>query len=269
MATVVRIDDAADPRLEDFRALSDADVRPDRRGVVIAEGQSVVERLLGSPYPVRAVIGEAHRIEALAPYLAGHDVPAFSLDKWLLSEVVGFRVTRGVLASATRPSPLTVDEVVAAATRLVVLEGLNDFENLGSLFRNAAAFGIDGVLLDDRCADPLYRRSVRVSMGHVLRVPFAVLRPGARDGGAPEALAQLADRGFATVALTPSGPVDLRDLPVLPAWAAVLGAEGPGLTEAAMAAATVRARIPMATGVDSLNVATAAAVAFSHLTAAR
>lgn len=266
MATVVRIDDAADPRLEDFRALSDADVRPDRRGVVIAEGQSVVERLLGSPYPVRAVIGEAHRLEALAPHLAGHDVPAYALDKWLLSEVVGFRVTRGVLASATRPPGHTVEQIVAGASRLAVLEGLNDFENLGSLFRNAAAFGIDGVLLDARCADPLYRRSVRVSMGHVLRVPFAVLPAGPRgDGGAPDGLRLLGERGFATVALTPSGPVDLRELPPLPAWAAVLGAEGPGLTEATMAAATVRARIPMASGVDSLNVATAAAVAFSHL----
>lgn len=269
VATVVRIDDAADPRLEDFRALSDADVRPDRRGVIIAEGQSVVERLLGSPYAVRAVIGEAHRIEALGPHLAGHDVPAYSLDKWLLSEVVGFRVTRGVLASATRPAGLAVEQVIAGASRLAVLEGLNDFENLGSLFRNAAAFGIDGVLLDDRCADPLYRRSVRVSMGHVLRVPFAVLEPGAQDGGAPAALARLAERGFDTVALTPSGTTDLRTVRPLRAWAAVLGAEGPGLTEATMAAATVRARIPMASGVDSLNVATAAAVAFSHLAAQR
>lgn len=265
VATVVDIDDAADPRLADFRALSDADVRPDRRGVVIAEGQSVVERLLGSPYPVRAVIGEPHRIEALAPHLAGHDVPAYALDKWLLSEVVGFRVTRGVLASATRPPGLSVEQVLAGASRLAVLEGLNDFENLGSLFRNAAAFGIDGVLLDARCADPLYRRSVRVSMGHVLRVPFAVLPAGPLDGGAAQGLALLADRGFTTVALTPAGTVEVSQLPPLRAWAAVLGAEGPGLTEATMAKATVRARIPMASGVDSLNVATAAAVAFSHL----
>jgi tRNA G18 (ribose-2'-O)-methylase SpoU len=268
VATVFTIHDAADPRLEDFRALSDSDVRPDRRGVVIAEGQSVVERLLGSPYPVRAVIGEAHRIEALAPHLAGHDVPAYALDKWLLSEVVGFRVTRGVLASATRAPALSVEQVVAGASRLAVLEGLNDFENLGSLFRNAAAFGIDGVLLDARCADPLYRRSVRVSMGHVLRVPFAVLPPGPHDGGAVQGLELLAARGFATVALSPAGALDVREVPALGAWAAVLGAEGPGLTEATMAAATVRARIPMASGVDSLNVATAAAVAFSHLTGA-
>ncbi len=266
VATVVRIDDADDPRVADFRALTDADVRPDRRGVVIAEGQTVVQRLLGSPYPVRAIIGEAHRIEALGPDLAGFDGPAYAVDKWVLSAIVGFRVTRGVLASSTRPPASTVEQVIAGATRLAVLEGLNDFENLGALFRNAAAFGIDGVLLDARCADPLYRRSVRVSMGHVLRVPFAVLPAGAHDGGAAAGLARLAEDGFATVALTPAGEVDVRALPPPPRWAAVLGAEGPGLTAAALAAATVRARIPMAGAVDSLNVATAAAVAFSHLT---
>lgn len=266
MATVVSIEDAQDPRLDDFRSLSDADVRPDRKGIVIAEGRSVVERLLESPYAVRAVIGEQHRIEALAPALAGHDVPAYVVGKWLLSDVVGFRVTRGVLASATRPAGLSIDDVVGGASRLAVLEGLNDFENLGALFRNAAAFGVDGVLLDARCADPLYRRSVRVSMGHVLRVPFAVLPAGGADGGAEAALRLLGERGFATVALTPSGSSDLRRLAAPRRWAAVLGAEGPGLTEAAMAACAVRARIPMAQGVDSLNVATAAAVAFSHLT---
>lgn len=265
MATVISIDDAADPRLDDFRALSDADVRADRRGIIIAEGHSVVQRLLGSPYAVRAIIGEPHRIDALAPLLDGRSISAFALDKWLLSQVVGFRVTRGVLASATRPVGLSVDQALAGADRVAVLEGLNDFENLGSLFRNAAAFGVDAVLLDARCADPLYRRSVRVSMGYVLRVPFAVLPAGERDGGAAAALGLLGERGFATVALTPSGSVDLPSLGALPRWAAVLGAEGPGLTEQTMAAAAVRARIPMAAGVDSLNVATAAAVAFSHL----
>ena len=126
-------------------------------------------------YPVRAVIGVPARIEALRPVLEPLDVAVYSLDKWLLSEVVGFRVTRGVLASATRPAAADPATVLRAARRVAVLEALNDFENLGALFRNAAAFGVDAVLLDPRCADPLYRRSVRVSMGHVLRVPFAVL----------------------------------------------------------------------------------------------
>ena len=257
---LVEIGEAGDPRLDDFRNLTDADVRPDRRGIVIAEGMNVVERLASSPYRVRAVIGVPARIEALRPVLEPLDLPVYPVDKWLLSEVVGFRVTRGVLASADRPDPIDPAELVATAARVAVLEGLNDFENLGALFRNAAAFGVDAVLLDERCADPLYRRSVRVSMGHVLRVPFAVL-----PDPWPASLRLLADR--TVLALTPDArATPLRDVPPPDRWAVLLGAEGPGLTEAAMQAATMRVRIPMATGVDSLNVATAAAVAFAHLT---
>jgi tRNA G18 (ribose-2'-O)-methylase SpoU len=255
---LIDIDDPADPRLADFRDLTDADVRPDRRGVVIAEGVNVVERLASSPYRTRAVIGVPARIEALRPVLEPLEVPVYRVDKWLLSDVVGFRVTRGVLASADRPDPIDPAALVRRARRVAVLEGLNDFENLGALFRNAAAFGVDAVLLDERCADPLYRRSVRVSMGHVLRVPFAVL-----PGPWPAALDVLRD--FTVLALTPSGATALRDLAPPRRWAVLLGAEGPGLSDAALAAADVRVRIPMAEGVDSLNVATAAAVAFAHL----
>jgi tRNA G18 (ribose-2'-O)-methylase SpoU len=261
MVRLVEIDDAADPRLDDFRNLTDADVRPDRRGVVIAEGVNVVERLARSTYRMRAVIGVPDRIAALRAVLDPLDVPAYTVDKWLLSDVVGFRVTRGVLASADRGAP--ADPVVLArdARRVAVLEGLNDFENLGALFRNAAAFGVDAVLLDPRCADPLYRRCVRVSMGHVLRVPFAVLLPGEW----PESLQLLRD--FTLLAMTPDpSATPLREIDVPQRWAVLLGAEGPGLSEVALAAADLRVRIPMAEGVDSLNVATAAAVAFAHLT---
>lgn len=255
------ITDPADPRLDDFRDLSDADVRPDRRGVVIAEGVSVVERLLGSPYPVRSVVGVASKIEALAPALAVADAPVTVVDKWVLSQAVGFRVTRGVLASADRPPASNADDLLATARRVVVLEQLNDFENLGAVFRNAAAFGVDAVLLDPRTADPLYRRSVRVSMGHVLRVPFARLpEPW------PDALNALRHKGFRVLALTPRASADpLRGVEAPPRWAVLLGAEGDGLTAAALAAADQQVRIPMASGVDSLNVATAAAVAFAHL----
>jgi rRNA methylases len=255
---LARITDAADPRLADFRDLTDADVRPDRRGIVIAEGVNVVERLAGSPYPVRSVVGVPARIGALRPVLEPLDVPVYEVDKWLLSDVVGFRVTRGVLASADRLTQVSRAALLTDARRVAVLEGLNDFENLGALFRNAAAFGVDAVLLDRRCADPLYRRSVRVSMGHVLRVPFAVL-----DDPWPEALR---DSGLTLLALTPRpDAVPLRDVSPPDRWAVLLGAEGPGLSEAALAAADVQVRIPMAEGVDSLNVATSAAVAFAHL----
>ena len=257
---LVEIGDPADPRLADFRNLTDADVRPDRRGVVIAEGVHVVERLTRSPYPVRAVIGVPDRLAALRPALESLDVPVFAVDKWTLSEVVGFRVTRGVLASADRPPRVSSAALLTSSERVAVLEGLNDFENLGALFRNAAAFGVDAVLLDPQCADPLYRRSVRVSMGHVLQVPFAVL-----DGPWPASLEAL--RNFTLLAMTPDpAATPLREIAVPKRWALLLGAEGPGLSAEAMAAADLRVRIPMADGVDSLNVATAAAVAFATLT---
>jgi tRNA G18 (ribose-2'-O)-methylase SpoU len=259
----VQVSDPADTRLSDFRDLTDADVRPDRRGVVIAEGVAVVERLLGSRYPPRAVFGEQPRLSALADALARFpDLPVYRADRWLLSDVVGFRLTRGVLASADRLPPATPEDVLAGATKVAVLESLNDFENLGALFRNAAAFGVDAVLLDSQCADPLYRRSVRVSMGHALRVPFAVL-PGL---WAP-ALAGLRERGFTLLALTPrADAIPLASVAPPDRWAVLLGAEGPGLTAASMSAADACVRIPMAPGVDSLNVATAAAVAFAQLT---
>jgi tRNA G18 (ribose-2'-O)-methylase SpoU len=260
---LIEIDDPADERLADFRDLMDADVRPDRRGIVIAEGANVVERLARSSYRVRSVIGVPARIEALRPALEPLDVDVYSVGKWVLSDVVGFRVTRGVMASAERPAPLDVDALLARATRIAVLESLNDFENLGALFRNAAAFGLDAVLLDPQCADPLYRRSVRVSMGHVLRVPFAVL-----PGDWPASLERVRRAGLTIVALTPSGQMSLRELHAASPpqrWAVLLGAEGPGLTAAALAAADARVRIPMAAGVDSLNVATAGAVAFAQL----
>jgi tRNA G18 (ribose-2'-O)-methylase SpoU len=257
----IELTDPGDPRLSDFRNLTDADARPDRRGIVIAEGVNVVQRLIGSRCSVRAVLGIADRIEALAPVLAGTDAPVYVVDKWLLSDVVGFRVTRGVLAAADRPAPIDVDTALATARRVAVLESLNDFENLGALFRNAAAFGVDLVLLDERCADPLYRRSVRVSMGHALRVPFAVL-----PGRWPQALEILARRGLVSLALTPDPAAEvLADLAAPQRWAVLLGAEGPGLTADALSAADRRVRIPMAPGVDSLNVATAAAIAFAHL----
>lgn len=258
---LIEVESADDPRLEDFRNLTDADVRPDRRGIVIAEGVNVVERLIGSRYPVRGVFGVPARIEALTPALSALDVPVFVADKWLLSDVVGFRVTRGVLASAGRLPQVSSTALLTHSERVAVLEGLNDFENLGALFRNAAAFGVDAVLLDARCADPLYRRSVRVSMGHVLGVPFAVLpEPW------PSALELVRDAGFRLLAMTPrASATPVRSVTAPAKWAVLLGAEGPGLTDAALEHADELVRIPMAPGVDSLNVATAAAIAFAQL----
>ncbi len=261
VAQLIEVTEVDDPRVDDFRDLSTADRRPDRpggRGLVIAEGVVVVERLIASDYPVRALLGVRRRIEALAEELAPLDVPAYVADADVMAEVVGFHLNRGVLAVADRAPELDVERLAAGSRRLAVLEGIGDHENLGALFRNAAALDLDGVLLGPGCSDPLYRRSVRVSMGHVLRVPFARLRSWPAD------LKLVRDHGFRVAALTPRADAEslrdarLDDGPV----AVLLGSEGPGLTEEALDAADVSVRIPMADGVDSLNVATAAAIAF-------
>jgi tRNA G18 (ribose-2'-O)-methylase SpoU len=262
---LIHIADRDDPRVDDFRHLSTADRRPDRpggKGLVIAEGTVVVSRLLASRYPVRALLGVERRFAELAGDLAGIDVPQYAASAETMADVVGFHLNRGILAVADRPAPLTVSEVVANAGTIAVLEGVGDHENLGALFRNAAALGVGGVLLGPGCSDPLYRRSVRVSMGHVLRVPFGHLAdwPGGLD--------DLRARGFAVAAFTPRpGSIPLRELRAhAPGRVALLfGAEGPGLTETALAAADHAVRIPMPAGVDSLNIATAAAVAFYEL----
>jgi tRNA G18 (ribose-2'-O)-methylase SpoU len=253
VATITPVADATDPRVDDYRDLTAADRRPDRpggRGLVIAEGVVVVRRLLHSPYPIRSLLGVPRRLDELAAVMA---------------TVVGFHLNRGVLAVADRAPAPDLAGLLRTARVLAVLEGVGDHENLGSLFRNAAALGVDGVLLGPRCSDPLYRRSVRVSMGHVLRVPFTEL-----PGPWPASLDVLRAAGLRVAALTPAADA----VPLARAGLAgqrvalVLGAEGPGLSDEALAAADLRVRIPMASGVDSLNVATAAAVAFHAVTPA-
>ncbi|MFF2395073.1 TrmH family RNA methyltransferase [Nocardia sp. NPDC058114] len=260
MAEVIDIDDPTDPRVDDFRDLSNADRRPDlpgRKGLVIAEGVVVVQRMLDSRFAPSALLGVGKRFETLESDLADRDLPYYRASAEVMAEVVGFHLNRGVLAVAPRPAELTVDEVLDGARTVAVLEGVNDHENLGSMFRNAAGLGADAVLFGDRCADPLYRRAVRVSMGHVLRVPFAQLPQW------PASLDLVRGKGFQIIALTPNpAAVNLATAMTGEKVALLLGAEGPGLTEEAMRATDVRARIPMSPGTDSLNVATAAAMAF-------
>lgn len=267
----IRITDPADPRLDDFRDLNRSDNRPDLpggKGLVIAEGPLVVGRLLASRFPVRALVGFGSR---LASFLAEQDVPAgipvYEVEREALKQVAGFDLHRGLLAAADRVPEAPVSEVIAPARSVVVLEGVGDHENIGSLFRNAAGLGIDAVLFGNGCADPLYRRSVRVSMGHVLRTPYAHFS-GTFTTWQRE-LEELRAAGFRLVSLTPDPAAqDLAGALVDAAgrpWekvALLVGGEGPGLTEHAMRATDVRARIPMAPGTDSLNVATAAAVSF-------
>jgi tRNA G18 (ribose-2'-O)-methylase SpoU len=260
VAVIIETNDPNDPVFDDFRELNSSDRRPDLpegKGLVIGEGVLVAQRLLGSRFQPRALLGVQRRLDELAPDLVGVNVPFVLTSAEVMAEVVGFHLNRGVLISANRPPALAVDDVLQDARTVAVLEGVNDHENLGSMFRNAAGLGVDTVLFGDRCADPLYRRSVRVSMGHILRVPFARIQHW------PRGLNVLREHGFQLISLTPdSSAVRLSEAMSGEKVALLLGAEGPGLSEAAMRATDVRARIPMAPGTDSLNVATAAAMAF-------
>lgn len=264
MATEIAVAEPGDRRLDDYRDLTRADRRPDRpggQGLVIAEGTVVVRRLLASKYPVRSLLGVRRRIEELADELAGVDVPAYIATADTMDDVLGFHLNRGVLAVADRASPPALSELAAGASLLLVLEGVNDHENLGALFRNAAALDVDGVLIGPGCADPLYRRSVRVSMGHVLRVAFAEV------DDLPAALRELQSSGFRVGALTPRAEAQpLSDFAAVGGPVALLlGSEGHGLSADALKAADAAVRIPMADGVDSFNVATAGAVACYEL----
>jgi tRNA G18 (ribose-2'-O)-methylase SpoU len=271
MATGIRLDDPADPRLADYAALTDAELRKRYErdaGVLIAEGPHVVRELVRSPYPVRSLLLAEERLAAMAD-VVGHlgvhapEVPVYVVARDVLDAVVRFPLHQGVLGCGRRLPRRAASEVVAASRRVVFLEGLNDHENLGTLFRTIRALGADGVLLGPGCADPLYRRSVRVSMGHVLQVPFASV-PATGAG-----LDLLRVAGFRTVALTPAAATDLRDLGVAAGErvAVLLGAEGPGLSDAALAGADERVRIAMRPEVDSLNVAIAGAIALHALQA--
>lgn len=271
---ITRIEDPADPRLADFRNLNHSDNRPDLpggKGLVIAEGPLVVGRLLASRFPVRALVGFRTKLETFLADPANAalvgQIPVYEVERETLAQVAGFDMHRGLLAAADRVAELSLSQAVSGARTVVVLEGVGDHENIGSMFRNAAGMGVDAVLFGNGCADPLYRRVVRVSMGHVLRLPFAQFQ-GTYTTWQRE-LEQLRQAGFRLVSLTPAeGSAQLAEALVDEAgrpWekvALMVGAEGPGLTEHAMRATDIRARIPMAPDTDSLNVATSAAIAF-------
>lgn len=286
---LVVVDDPDDPRLSFYRDLNDPAGRtrlgPDQ-SVFVVEGRLAVERLLTSEYTMRSLLVDDHQVRAASELVAttrARGAPVFVGSRAMVAATVGFALHRGVVAVANRASPTDARRLLADATGeptperapplVAILEGLNDHENIGALFRNAAAFGVAGVLLDPTCADPLYRRSIRVSVGHVLHMPFARLAPW------PTGLQQVRAAGFVVVALAPrpaSGAgvpsVSLGELKAStsgsdrPAGVALLlGAEGPGLTDAALAGSDVIVPIPIVDKVDSLNVATAAAIAFHAL----
>jgi tRNA G18 (ribose-2'-O)-methylase SpoU len=267
VAELLEVADPDDPRLADYRDLRDVELRKHleaEHGLFLAEGEKVVRRAVESGFAPRSFLMAPRWLDGLADVLDSSDAPCFVMSEALAEQVTGFHVHRGALASlARRPLP-SVDEVLAGARTVVVLEDIVDHTNVGAAFRSAAALGIDAVLLAPRCADPLYRRAVKVAMGAVFTVPYARLESWY------DAMPQLSRAGFTTVALTlAEGATAIEDaVDGLDRVALVLGSEGHGLSPRWETSADRRAVIPMRPGIDSLNVAAASAVA-CYVTARR
>jgi tRNA G18 (ribose-2'-O)-methylase SpoU len=260
------IEQLEDPRISIYRNVKDSTLR-DARGLFVVESRLCVRRLISaSHFSVCSVLVTETALEALGDALSQleEDTPVYVSSSSLLEKLVGYNLHRGCIALARRGSERSMDEILDSPPRLLVgLEQVANPENVGNVFRNAMAFGADAVLLSRDCADPLYRKAVRVSMGGALLTPFAYL------DGWPEAIERLRAAGFATLALsTEARAIDLAELEVEAVAgqriALILGAESEGLDEATLMAADWKVRIPMASGVDSLNVATAAGIALHH-----
>ncbi|HWJ66827.1 MAG TPA: RNA methyltransferase [Nocardioides sp.] len=267
MAELVEITSADDPRLADYRDLRDVELRKHleaEHGLFLAEGEKVVRRAVEAGYDARSFLMAPRWLDGLADVLERSDAPCFVVSEELAEEVTGFHVHRGALASLRRRTLPSIDEVLDGARSVLVLEDIVDHTNVGAILRSGAALGFDAALLAPRCADPLYRRSIKVAMGAVFSLPWTRL-PDWYD-----ALPDLSARGFTTVALTlapDAVPID-EAVAGVGKVALVLGSEGHGLTSRWEQAADRRAIIPMAAGIDSLNVAAATAVA-CYVTARR
>jgi tRNA G18 (ribose-2'-O)-methylase SpoU len=260
----IQITDPADPRVADYVSLTDVALRrrtEPERGLYIAESEKVIRRALRAGHRPRSYLMAERWLTELADVVAQAErdgIPVFVGEHPTIEALTGFHLHRGALASMQRPVLPTVQSLVAAARRVLVLEDIVDHTNVGAVFRSAAALGVDAILVTPRCADPLYRRAIRVSMGTVFQVPWTRIDPW------PGGIAILREAGFtvATLALSHDA-VSLDELAADPPerLALVLGTEGDGLSHHTVAAADLTVTIPMAGGVDSLNVAAAGAVA--------
>ncbi|WP_421935833.1 TrmH family RNA methyltransferase [Phenylobacterium sp.] len=259
---IVRIDDPDDPRLAPYRAVRERDL-VGREGLFVAEGRVVLEKaVVAMPDAIQSVLIAEHRMDALSGVLAGlpQATPVYAAAQAAMDAVVGFPIHRGILAIGRRPERDAAALLSGLPARALVvgLVGIANHDNMGGVFRNAAAFGADAVLLDDTCCDPLYRKAIRVSVGAALSTPFA------RVGDAAAMIGRLADAGFETVALSPAGETELRELRAAHRTAALFGAEGPGLPPEVLAQCRT-VRIAMAGGFDSLNVATTSGIVLHAL----
>jgi tRNA G18 (ribose-2'-O)-methylase SpoU len=259
-----RIEGAGDPRVAVFREVPDAE-RLRSQGLFVAEGRFIVARILAEPrYRVRAVlVNDASRRELAPAFDRRSDVPIFVGDRRDILALTGHDLHRGCLALVERPPAACPRDVLVSTGTVVVLEGVSNADNVGGVFRNAAAFDAAGVLLSPTCCDPLYRKAIRTSMGAALRVPFARLDDW------PAALVQVRAAGFTIAALTPREPSEsllaFSQRPRAGRTALLVGTEGAGLSAAVEAAADHRVRIPISAAVDSLNVAVAVGIALHAL----
>ena len=262
----IRVDDPDDERLAAYRNVPDPELLA-RDGVFVAEGRLVVRRLIEAQrFLVRSVMVTETALAPLRELLDRRDdLTVYVVSQVVMDRVTGFNIHRGCLAIGERPRPCQWRDLVTDARRAIALERIGNADNVGSMFRSASAFGVNAVLLERTCADPLYRKAIRTSMGAALNVPFANAEPW------PDVLRELAGNEWVVLAMTPS-PSATQLAEVIPEISArkvavVVGHEGDGLSDDALAACTHHARIPMSNDVDSLNVATAAAIALYELTA--
>lgn len=263
LPTIIPITDPEDPRIEPYRDVRERDL-VGRDGLFIAEGAVVVRSLVQSTrYRARSLLIADKRVEALEPMLAAlpADTPVYTATQPVLDRIAGFPLHRGILAVGERTEVPTAADLLGACgpvARVVMLFGIGNHDNMGGIFRNAAAFGADAVILDSGCCDPLYRKAIRVSVGATLLVPTARLAAG------EDPLALLDRFGFEAVALSPAGAETLAALNPPRRAALLFGSEGPGLPQALLARAR-SVRIPMAGDFDSLNVATTSGIVLHHV----
>lgn len=261
---ILTVSDLADPRLDDYRGLRDVQLRTSleaEHGLFLAEGEKVIKRAVDTGYAVRSFLMAPRWVAGLADRIEASGAPCYLLAEDQIEQVAGFHVHRGALASLARPTLRTVPDVLADARRVVVLEDVVEHTNVGAIFRSAAAFGVDALVLSPRCADPLYRRSIKVSMGAVFSLPYV------RLGDWYHAPDHLRGLGFRLLALTPDPAASsIETIGDHEGRVALLmGTEGAGLSARWLSAADARVRIPISPAVDSLNVAAATAVACYQL----
>ena len=272
MPNIIEITDFTAPELDVYARLTEAQLLnrfEPKKGQFIAESPKVIERALDSGcVPLSILVEKRHIVgEAKDVIERCGDIPVYTAEMDVLTNLTGYQLTRGLLCAMLRPVLPTVEEICAKATRIVVLESIMNPTNVGAIFRSAAALGMDAVLLTPGCTNPLYRRSARVSMGTVFQIPWTFISEDMQEWPHP-GMEQLRDLGFKTVAMALTDDSISIDDPRLAAeekLAIVLGTEGDGLADTTIADCDYTVRIPMSHGVDSLNVAAASAVAFWQL----